>query len=157
MFYAKRTVEEQKNRLPLAYQEDYVRTQLDRIEIDGIVLQGYFQYSYMEEKTYMTQPVRSSDGVIEDLENYTTFLTPRLVINYNMMDIEDYRALMKLLKSKNTFLVTCYDIVEDKRVTHEMYFATPQMPVIYQQYLKILGIQNTAIELIGTNRVLEQE
>lgn len=157
MFYSKRTAEEQKKRLPLNYQDGYIRTQLDRIKIDDYELQGYFEYSFMEEKSYKTQPVRSGDGVIEDLEDYETFLTPRLVINYSMMDIEDYRTLMKLLKSKNTFQVTCYDIVEDKRVTHEMYFATPQMPVIYQQYLTVLGIQNTSIELIGTNRTLESE
>lgn len=151
MFYAKRSVEEQRNRLPLSYQDNYVRTQLDRIEIDGEEIQGYFEYSFMEEKSYKTQPVRSDDGSIQDLENYQTFLTPRLIIKYNMMEIEDYRKLMKKLKSKNSFVVTCYDIVEDKRVTHEMYFAPPQMPIIYQQYLMALGIQEYTIELIGTN------
>lgn len=150
-FYSHRTVEEQKNRLPEAFQENYEKTQLDRIEIDGEEIVGYFEYSFMEEKTYKTQPVRSNDGSIQDLENYQTFLTPRLIIKYNMMEIEDYRKLMKKLKSKNTFVVTCYDIVEDKRVTHEMYFAPPQMPIIYQRYLKAMGIQEHSIELIGTN------
>ena len=70
-----------------------------------------------------------------------------------MMHIDDYRKLMKLLKSKNSFSVTCYDIVEDKRVTHEMYFAPPSMPIIYQQYLMALGVQEYTIELIGTNNV----
>ena len=68
-----------------------------------------------------------------------------------MMNIDDYRKLMKLLRDKNSFNVSCYDIVEDKRVTHEMYVAPMQMPVIYQQYLKVLGIQEPTIELIGTN------
>ena len=48
-------------------------------------------------------------------------------------------------------MVTCYDIVEDKRVTHEMYFAPPSMPIIYQKYLMALGIKEYSIELIGTN------
>jgi hypothetical protein len=150
-FYSHRTVEEQKNRLPEAFQENYEKTQLDRIEIDGEEILGYFEYSFMEEKTYKTQPVRSNDGSIQDLESYQTFLTPRLIIKYNMMAIEDYRKLMKKLKSKNTFVVTCYDIVEDKRVTHEMYFAPPSMPIIYQRYLMAMGIQDFSIELIGTN------
>ena len=35
-FYSHRTVEEQKNRLPKAFQENYEKTQLDRIELfDG--------------------------------------------------------------------------------------------------------------------------
>jgi hypothetical protein len=121
------------------------------LEIDGNVFQGYFEYSYLAEKAYKTQPVRSNDGSIPDINQYATFLTPRLVIKYNMMDIEDYRRLMLLLQSKNEFTVSFYDIVLDKRVTHKMYFATPQMPIIYQQYLKVMGIQEYNIELIGTN------
>lgn len=155
MFYEKRTVQEQASRLPAEYREHYRNTQLDRIEIDGETIQGYFEYSFVEEKSYTVQPVRSNDGVIDDIDNYETFLTPRIIIKYNMMDIEDYRKLMKKLKSKkNGFTVTCYDIVEDKRVTHEMYFAPPQMPIIYQKYLMALGVQEYTIELIGTNRPL---
>lgn len=155
-FYPHRTVGEQTQRLPTEYQGNYARTQIDRIEIDGVELQGYFEYSFLEEKSYIEQPMRSNDGVIELIEDYKTILTPRLIINYSMMDIEDYRTMMKLFKSKNAFIVTCYDIVEDKRVSHEMYVAPQQMPVIYQQYLKVLGIQNTVIELIGTNKIIDQ-
>ena len=152
MFYTKRTVLEQSRRLPPNLQSDYLIRQLDRIRIDGEEILGYFEYSFLEEKTYKTQPVRADDGSIPDLENYATFLTPRLIIKYNMMQIEDYRKLMKKLKQKNVFNVECYDIVEDKRVAHEMYFAPPQMPIIYQQYLAVLGVQEYTIELIGTNR-----
>lgn len=151
MFYAKRTVAEQKNRLPQAFRSNYEATQLDRIEIDGNTFQGYFEYSFLAEKSYVTQPTRADDGSIADINEYATFLTPRLVIKYNMMGIEDYRNLMLLLQSKNEFTVTFYDIVLNKRVTHKMYFATPQMPIIYQQYLKVMGIQEYTIELIGTN------
>ena len=151
-FYPHRTVEEQAQRLPLDFRTKYKSTQLDRIEIDGCEIQGYFDYSFMEEKSYTDQPVRSQDGSIEILNDCTTFLTPRLIIKYNMMNIDDYRTLMTFLKSKNTFNVTCYDIVADRRVTHEMYFANPQMPIIYQRYLATLGVQDYTIELIGTNR-----
>jgi len=150
-FYAKRSVYEQANRLPLELREKYQETQLDRIEIDGEIIQGYFEYSFLEEKSYAKQPVRADDGSIPDLDSYTTFLTPRIIIKYNMMGIDDYRRLMKLMKSKNTFNVTCYDIVEDKRVTHQMYFAPTSMPIIYQQYLNTLGVKEFTIELIGTN------
>lgn len=151
-FYPHRTVEEQAARLPYELREAYKNSQIDRIEIDGCEIHGYFEYSFMEEKSYVEQPVRSIDGSIENLDDYTTFLTPRLIVKYNMMNIEDYRTLMTFLKSKNTFNVTCYDVVADRRVTHEMYFANPQMPVIYQRYLAALGVQDYTIELIGTNR-----
>lgn len=150
-FYAKRTVEQQRKRLPSQFRDNYEATQLDRIKIDGVEIMGYFEYSFLEEKSYVEQPTRSADGSIEGINDYTTFLTPRLIIKYNMMGIDDYRTLMKLLKSKNAFMVECYDVVEDRRVVHEMYFAPPSMPIIYQQYLMALGIQEYTIELIGTN------
>lgn len=153
-FYQNRTVAEQQARLPREYQRNYATTQIDRIEIDGEVIQGYFDYSFIEEKSYFTQPVRTQDGSIRDIDSYATFLTPRLIIRYSMMNIDDYRRLMKLLKSRNSFNVEFYDIVEDKRVIHEMYAAPMQMPQIYQRYLEVLGIREASIELIGTNNPL---
>lgn len=154
-FYGNRTAEEQSRRLPLQLREAYLNSQLDRITLfDGlneITLTGYAEYSYLEEKSYTTQPVRQIDGAIHDIEEYATFLTPRLIIKYNMMNIDDYRALMKMLKGRNSFVIKCYDVVEDKIVRKEMYVATPSMPIIYQQYLIALGIREYAIELIGTN------
>ncbi len=150
-FYPERTIEEQKARLPQSFQDNYERTVLDQVEIDGNIIRGYMEYSFLNEKSYFEQPTRSLNGSIENINTYATFLTPRLVIKYNMMNIEDYRKLMMLLQSKNEFLVTCYDPVLDKRVTHYMYAAPSPMPVIYQQYLMALGVQEYSIELIGTN------
>jgi hypothetical protein len=150
-FYPHRTVEEQKARLPQAFQDNYEKTVLDQVEIDGNIIRGYMEYSFLNERSYFEQPTRSSNGAIENINTYATFLTPRLIIKYNMMNIEDYRNLMMLLQSKNEFNVTCYDPVLDKRVTHKMYAAPTQMPVIYQQYLMALGVQEFSIELIGTN------
>lgn len=161
-FYPHRTIEEQAERLQsqgfsFEFTEKYKNTALDRIEIDGCEIQGYFEYSFMEEKSYHDQPVRSQDGTIELIDEYTSFLTPRIIIRYNMMHIDDYRTLMTFLKSKNSFKVTCYDIVADRRVTHEMYFAPPQMPVIYQRYLAAMGVTDYTIELIGTNRRVDDD
>ncbi len=154
-FYPSRSVEEQANRLPEELREAYKNSQLDRITIfDGyteLVVTGYAEYSYLEEKSYKTQPVRTQDGAIQEIEQYATLWTPRLIIKYNMMNIDDYRAFMKMIKRRNGFIVKCYDVVEDKIVRNEMYVATPSMPIIYQQYLIAMGIQEYAIELIGTN------
>lgn len=154
-FYQHRTVEEQANRLPRELREAYKNSQIDRIKImsgdDTIDVTGYAEYSYLEEKSYVTQPVRTIEGKIEDLDEYATFLTPRLIIKYNMMGIDDYRMLMKALKTKNSFFVRLYDVVEDKIVIKKMYAAPTSMPVIYQQYLIAYGIQEFSIELIGTD------
>lgn len=154
-FYNHRTVEEQANRLPQELQEAYRNSQIDRITIfDGqqeLEVTGYAEYSYLEEKSYKTQPVRTEEGSIAEIEQYATFLTPRLVIRYNMMGIEDYRSVMKMLKRRNGYIVKCYDVVEDKIVRNEMYVAPPSMPKLYQQYLSFLGVQDHTIEFIGTN------
>lgn len=154
-FYSHRTVGEQKNRLPRAFQANYEVTQLDRIKLfDGnevVEIQGYFEYSFLEEKSYVEQPTRAIDGSIANIDDYVTFLTPRIIIKYNMMHIDDYRMLMRKIKENNGIVVMCYDVVEDKIVKHEMYFAPPSMPMIYQKYLMALGIQEYSIELIGTN------
>lgn len=150
-FYHNRSVQEQQARLPEQYRAIYGNTVLDQIEIDGNVISGYFEYSFLSEKSYFTQPTRSSEGSIENINTYATFLTPRLIIKYDMMNIADYRKLMMILNSKNEFTVTCYDPVLDQRVTHKMYAAPTQMPIIYQQYLIAMGIQEFSLELIGTN------
>ena len=154
-FYPHRTVEEQANRLPYELREAYKNSQIDRITIfDGkeeLEVTGYAEYSYLEEKSYKTQPVRTQNGAIEEIEEYATFLTPRLIIKYNMMGIEDYRSLMKMFKRRNGYIVKCYDVVEDQIAKKEMYVAPPSMPKIYHQYLVAMGIQEHTIELIGTN------
>ena len=154
-FYPHRTVEEQAARLPYELREAYKNSQIDRIRMfDGnktIELTGYAEYSYIDEKSYKAQPVRSQDGAIEEIDEYATFLTPRLIVKYNMMGIDDYRSFMKMIKGRNGFAIQCYDPVEDKIVTNEMYVATPSMPIIYQQYLAALGIKEYNIEMIGTN------
>lgn len=131
----------------------YPLTKLDQIEIDGEVINGYMEYSFLEEKSYATQPTRANDGSIIDIDDYTTFLTPRIIIKYSMMNIDDYRKLMQKLNdtTKNAHIVSCYDIVKNERVWHEMYFAPTSMPIIYQKYLIALGVQDFTIELIGTN------
>ena len=158
-FYQKRTAQQQENRLPQELRQAYRQSQIDRITISAngktVELTGYAEYSYLEEKAYKTQPVRTNDGKINEIEEYETFLTPRLVIKYNMMHIDDYRETMKLLKTSNGFIVRCYDPVENKRVVNEMYVAPTSMPKIYQQYLITLGIQDFSIELIGTNRTTD--
>lgn len=154
-FYQKRTAEKQANRLPKELRQAYLNSQIDRITIfDGteeLEVTGYAEYSYLDEKSYKTQPIRTQDGAIQEIEEYATFLTPRLIIKYNMMGIEDYRSLMKMLKRRNGYIVKCYDVVEDKIVKNEMYVAPPSMPRIFQQYLAALGVQEYTIELIGTN------
>ncbi len=145
------TVDQQALRLPERLQEYYKSTQLDRVQIDGEEFSGFFEYTYLDEKTYFTEPSRAQNGEISNLNTYAVFITAHLKMDYTYMQIEDYRRLMRLLNSKNEFTVTAYDIVNDTRVTRNMYFATPSMPKVHTRYLQAKGILNYSVELIGTN------
>lgn len=138
---------------------------IDQVTIDGNVFSDYTAFSFLMEKSYFKPPTRSSDGSIPDLDTYAWFVTPHLKIDFSLMSIDSYRKIMKLLRSKNEFTVTCYDIVEDKDATHNMYFATEQMPKLWtiakalnggDPWVELIGVNDYTIELIGTNTDFEE-
>lgn len=136
---------------------------IDKVTIDNNIFTDYSAFTFLMEKSYVKSPVRSGDGSIENLDSYATFLTPHLKIDFGLMSINSYRTVMKLLRSKNEFTVTCYDVVNDIDATHKMYFATEQMPKLWSiakalngdEWVELLGIQDYTIELIGTNAELD--
>lgn len=127
-----------------------------KVVINGQEIPYMSDYTFVDAKSFFKEPVRSASGVIENLNSYATFLTPRLKINFKFMPIETYRVLMKLIKDFNEFIVTVYDIVEDKYVTHKMYFYPKEFPAIYQNNLETLAILDESFELVGTNASLEE-
>lgn len=132
---------------------------IDIVYIDNNPFKDYSAFTFLMEKSYVKSPVRSGDGSINNLDSYAWFLTPHLKIDFSLMSIDSYRRIMKLIQSKNEFTVTCYDVVNDKDVTHNMYFATEQMPKLWAiaraldgaEWTELLGVQDYTIELIGTN------
>jgi uncharacterized repeat protein (TIGR02543 family) len=136
---------------------------IDRVLIDNKEFKDYSAFTFLMEKSYVKSPVRSGDGSISNLDSYVWFLTPHLKVDFSLMSIDSYRTLMKLIQSKSEFVVTCYDVVNDKDVTHNMYFATEQMPKLWAiaralngaKWTELLGVQDYTIELIGTNTDLD--
>lgn len=115
-----------------------------------LALRGFYEYSYLEEKSYAETPTRTESGKIIDLNLIPTFLTPRLSIKYRYMNIEEYRALRKIMRKRNEFTIKCYDPVEDKLVTNTMYEAPPPMPTSHIRRLQYLGVVDYTIEFIST-------
>ena len=146
------------------YRVDTVGKEMQTVVIDGNVFTDYGAFSFIREKSYFDEPTRSADGVISNLDNYATFTTPHLTINFSLLSIDSYRTLMNLIYTKNEFRVTCYDIVQNKRVTERMYFATEEMPKIFaiarayqgEKWLELLGVQDYTVEMIGTNADVEK-
>lgn len=149
-------IEERKN----AYNVKY---KIDEIVIDGQTFSGYKAFSFLWEKSYPKEPVRSSEGVIGNLNDYTSFITPHLKIDFSLMSIDDYRRIMQLVYSKNEFTVTCYDIVNNRMTTNKMYFSTEEMPKLFllnralngESWIELLAIDGYTVEMIGTNADLD--
>ena len=143
-------------------QEYDVSGMIDEVIIDGQKFSGYKAFSFLFEKAYHKEPTRSSEGVIGNLNDYTSFVTPHLKIDFSVMSIDDYRRIMQLLYSKNEFVVTCYDIVNNRMTTNKMYFSTEEMPKLIllnrafrDNWIELLGIDGYMVEMIGTNAGLD--
>lgn len=127
-----------------------------KLVINGVTVPGLSDYSYFDAKSFFTEPKRSASGVINNLNSYATFLTPRLKFSFRLMPVETYRTLMKLIKEFNEFVVTVYDIVEDTYVTRKMYFHPKDFPQIFQHSLEVLAIRGEEFEMVGTNADLDE-
>lgn len=149
-----------------AYNANAKGKKITRVKIGRNVIRGYSAFSFIEEKTFVTPPERSSSGAMTDIQDIPTFVTPHLKIDFSLLFIEDYRKLMNLIYEQNEYVVQCYDIVKDKQVEHRMYFATEQMPKIYaiarelqgvsDPVVELLGVQDYTVELIGTNNTVDE-
>ena len=133
---------------------------IDKVTIDGNVFTDYGAFSFLREKSYVKSPVRSGDGTIGNLNSYATFLTPHLKIDFGLMSIDSYRVLMNLIYEKNEFIVTCYDVVNNRDTTNKMYFTTEEMPKLWtivealngnENAIELLGVQDYTVEMVGTN------
>ena len=128
----------------------YIKDSDDNGQEYWLALRGFYEYSYLEEKSYAENPTRTETGNIVDLNLMPTFFTPRLTIKYKYMHIEEYRALRKIMRKRNEFTIKCYDPVEDKLVTNTMYEAPPPMPTSHIRKLQYMGVIDYTIEFIST-------
>lgn len=144
--------------------EKYTAVGIGIVKIDGVEFTDYKAFSFLMEKSYVKSPERSADGSISNLNSHPFFVTPHLKIDFSLLSIDSYRALMTLIYSKNEFLVECYNIVSQRVETHKMYFATEEMPKLWtiaraingEQWVELLGVEDYTIEMIGTNADLDE-
>ena len=122
-----------------------------KVIIDGVEIPSYSDYTYVDVKSYFKEPARSAKGVINKLNSYSTFLTPKLKFSFNSMPISAYRTLMRLIKERNEFTVQVYDPVEDEIVVRKMYFSPKDYPQLFTKGYETLRANNEEFELIGTN------
>lgn len=147
---------------------EYEAANISKVLIDDNEFTNYGTYSFLWEKSYVKSPERSGDGSIGNLNTYATFVTGHLKIDFSVMSIDDYRRLMKLIYSKNEFIVKCYDVVYNTTATLKMYFSTEEMPKLWtianmkqktadewDDWVDLVGVQGYTVEMIGTNNDID--
>ena len=148
--------------------KEYKAVGLEYVKIDGNTFSNYGQYQFIWEKTFIKSPERSAGGNIGNLNSYATFLTPHLIMDFSVMSIEDYRAIMKMHYERNEFTVECYDPIYNRKIKVKMYFATEEMAKLYtisqnrlrdsglwEEWVDLVGVREYKVELIGTNNDLD--
>lgn len=147
---------------------DYDASEIAYVKIDGNTFANYGAYQFIWEKTFVKSPERSSTGSLGNLNSYATFLTPHLILDFSIMSIDDYRAIMKMHYERNEFTVECYDPIYNKTIAVKMYFATEEMAKLYtinkmrlnsqdewEEWIELVGVHEYNVELIGTNNDLD--
>ena len=147
--------------------EKYKAKEIEKVIIDKDIFTNYGNFQFIWEKSYKESPTRSATGAIPNINSMATFVTPHLLINFSLMSIDDYRALMRKDLSKNEFVVECYDPIYNERVSCKMYFAPAEMAKLYtiakirydsekwEEFIEIVGVQDYTVEMIGTNNSLD--
>ncbi len=146
---------------------NYRAKDIDKVVIDGDTFTNYGDFQFVWEKSYVTSPSRSSSGAIDNLNAYPTFSTPHLIINFSIMSIDDYRAIMRKALEKNEFVVECYDPIYNQRISVKMYLGTAEMAKLrvlnrvrfngleWEDFIEVVGVQGYTVDLIGTNNDLD--
>jgi len=133
---------------PYIYSE-VTENRLEPIEINGEQFVGYSSFYCINTKTYVQEPERTLDGSIPNIEDYETFLVPRVKISFSYMTIDDFRRFLRAI-TPNEFNVKYYDYEIDQIVTHKMYIEPREMAEIYNRGFEILATTGLEISLIGT-------
>lgn len=136
---------------------------LTSFTLDTETYSGYKGYSFFWELTLVSEPERSSSGVI-DLSSNAYFITPHLRIDFSVISYQDFQRLRQQQLSKLYFNLTCFDTDFGETITEEVYFHPDTLPNFVtmarklngEKWTEIIGASNYTIELVGTNRAVEQ-
>lgn len=137
---------------------------IEYFELDGDRYENYGQFSFTWEKSYVKPPSRGTGFVISNLNSHATGVVGHAYIDFSLMSIDDYRSIMKKDLEKNEFLLSCYDPIYNKRISINVYLATPERAKLktiankkrkndgsFEEWVELVGVEEYTVELIGTN------
>lgn len=117
---------------------------------------GYQGLQSVNTVTYVESPTRSNDGSIDNINDYETFVVPRVTLTFKLLPLETYQRLCHVVSVSNEFPVTYWDKQIGKWVTHKMYCEPEQMKKLFNVGYKVVGVLDFQISFIGTLNDLQQ-
>lgn len=132
---------------------------------------NYGTYSFVWQKTLKESPERTDNGGLPQLRQIPYFITGNLKIDFDLLSIDDYRRLMKLIYTgNNCYKVKTYDIVFDRMIILEMYFQPEDLPKIFtmaerlhgigassEEWTDLIAVQSHTTQMVGTGNDNAQE
>lgn len=119
------------------------------ITIRGIAKEGFYNINTL---TWTTEPERSDDGSMPDLENdnISTFLVSRCKSNLKYYNIQDYINLMEFLCINKQFWCEYFDLNCGLYVKRKMYCEPHEMRKLRNAQYDVEGMYDCNFSFIGT-------
>lgn len=126
--------------------------QPDQFLLDGIIFGGlgHRMLKTQNQLTYNTSPSRQTDGSMENINDYDSFILPKVELGFKFIDYETYQELRRLLLAKRTFDVTYYDKDFNDFVKHEMYAEPDDLTNFFNLGEMIIGSEDFVVRFIAT-------
>lgn len=121
--------------------------QLDGISFGGI---GHRMLKTQNQLTYNNSPSRQTDGSMENINDYDSFILPKVELGFKFIDYETYQNLRRFLLAKRTFEVTYYDKDFNEFVKHEMYAEPDDLTNFFNLGETIIGSEDFVVRFIAT-------
>lgn len=126
---------------------------------------NYGTYSFVWHRSDKESMERTDDASLPQLWDMPYFILGHLKIDFDIMSIDDYRRIMKLVYGGvNSFKVKTYDIVYDRMIIIEMYFYPDELPKIFtmaerlhgigassEEWTDLIAVQSHTVEMVGSN------
>lgn len=140
-------------KMPKTLQHDQsITLQPDQFLLDGIIFGGlgHRMLKTQNQLTYNSSPSRQTDGSMENINDYDSFILPKVELGFKFIDYETYQKLRRLLLAKRTFEVTYYDKDFNEFVKHEMYAEPDDLTNFFNLGEMIIGSEDFVVRFIAT-------
>ena len=121
--------------------------QLDETVFGGL---GHRMLKTQNQLTYNSSPSRQTDGSMENINDYDSFILPKVELGFKFIDYETYQKLRRFLLAKRTFDVTYYDKDFNEFVKHEMYAEPDDLTNFFNLGEQIIGSEDFIVRFIAT-------